>query len=158
VNLLARREQRGAAATVFDPPGQSWLHWRDRPSLDACLGPGPSPHAIDLFQEGSAQPRRLDLRIWFGQIQITTLDNHDIPAPDFIASGARWWDGPYSGDSRTSGQGIVPPRRIGSSGRGLHSTPTRRHSSSPDDGPEIVAEAPGQLEWLMTDELATSAA
>lgn len=95
----------------IDPPEGSWLHWRDRLSVDVRLDQDESPHVIDLFQEGgSAQPRHLDLRIWFAQIEITTLDGSDIPLPEFIASGVRWWDGLYSGDPRTSGKGIVPGR------------------------------------------------
>ncbi len=93
----------------IDPPEKSWLHWRDRLSADVRLHPSQSPHVIDLFQEGgSAQPRHLDLRIWFALIQITTPGGRDIRLPEFIASGVRWWDGLYSGDPRTSGQGIVP--------------------------------------------------
>lgn len=95
----------------IDPPAQSWSNWRDRLSLGARLGQEDPPHVIDLFQEGgSAQPRHLDLRIWFAQLRITTPDDREIPLPDFIASGARWWDGLHSGDPRTSGKGIFPLR------------------------------------------------
>jgi hypothetical protein len=95
----------------IDPPQESWLNWRDRLSLDARLDPEESPHVIDLFQKGgSAQPRHLDLRVWFEQIRITTHDGRGIPLPDFIASGVRWWDGLYAGDTRTSGHGIFPLR------------------------------------------------
>jgi hypothetical protein len=52
----------------------------------------------------------LDLRIWFTQIRITTYEERDIPVPEFIASGVRWWDGLHSGDPRTSGKGIFPLR------------------------------------------------
>lgn len=95
----------------IDPPEESWSHWRDRLSVDARFDQEESPHVIDLFQEGgSAQPRHLDLRIWFAQIRITTHDDHDIPLHEFIASGARWWDGLHSGDPRISGTGIFPLR------------------------------------------------
>jgi hypothetical protein len=95
----------------IDPPEDSWSSWRGRLSLDARLGPGESPHVVDLFQEGgSAQPRHLDLRIWFTQIRITTLDDRDIPLPEFIASGVRWWDALYAGDARARGKGICPLR------------------------------------------------
>jgi hypothetical protein len=96
----------------IDPPEESWRHWRDRLSLDVRLGQDESPHIIDLFQHDgpAARARHLDLRIWFTQIQITTLDGSGIPLPEFIASGVRWWDGLYSGDPRTSGKGIVPDR------------------------------------------------
>ena len=33
----------------IDPPGTSWLHWRNRLSMDARLDPGKSPHVLDLF-------------------------------------------------------------------------------------------------------------
>ena len=143
----------------IDPPEASWLHWRDRLSVDARLDPGQSPHVLDLFQEGgSAQPRHLDLRIWFAQIQITTPDNRDIPLPDFIASGVRWWDGLYSGDSRTSGQGIFPLRGNRPFSREIVSMPAKRHTPPAGDGREIVAEVHGRLEWVMTDNHARSAA
>lgn len=95
----------------IDPPEESWVHWRDRLSVDARLHQAESPHVIDLFQEGgSAQPRHLDLRIWFGQVQVTTPDGRGVALRDFIAAGVRWWDGLYSGDPRTGGQGIFPLR------------------------------------------------
>ncbi len=95
----------------FDPPAESWLHWRERLSLDARLAREESPHVIDLFQEGgSAEPRHLDLRIWFELLRVTTPDERDIPLSGFIASGVRWWDGLHSGDHRTGGKGIFPLR------------------------------------------------
>jgi hypothetical protein len=93
----------------IDPRETSWSHWRDRLSVDARLDEEDSPHVIDLFQEGgTAHPRHLDLRIWFAQIRITIHHDREIPLPEFIASGVRWWDGLHSGDPRTSGKGIVP--------------------------------------------------
>jgi hypothetical protein len=95
----------------IDPPEESWANWRDRLSVDARLDREESPHVIDLFQEGgSAQPRHLDLRIWFAQIRIITRDDRDIALPEFIAAGVRWWDGLHSGDPRTRGKGIFPLR------------------------------------------------
>ena len=93
----------------IDPPEESWRH---RLSVDVHPGQDESPHVIGLFPDGGpARPRHLDLRIWFAQIQITTVDGSDIPVPEFIGSGVRWWDGLYSsGDPRTSGKGIVPGR------------------------------------------------
>ena len=79
--------------------------------MDTLLQQGESPHVIDLFQEGgSAQPQHLDLRIWFAKIQVTTADGRGIALRDSIAAAVRWWDGPYFGDPRTSGQGIFPLR------------------------------------------------
>jgi hypothetical protein len=95
----------------IDPPAESWSNWRDRLSIDVRLSQDESPHVIDLFQEGgSGKPRHLDLRIWFTQIRITTYGERDIPVPEFIASGVRWWDGLHSGDPRTSGKGIFALR------------------------------------------------
>jgi hypothetical protein len=81
----------------IDPAEESWSNWRDRLSVD-----------VRLTQDES--PRHLDLRIWFAQIRITTHDERDIPLPEFIASGVRWWDGLHSGDPRTSGKGVFPLR------------------------------------------------
>lgn len=94
----------------IDPPGESWLGWRHRLSVDASFGDDVPGHVMELFQEGSAELRHFDLRVWFGQIKITTPDGLDIPAADFVASGVRWWDGLYSGDSRIGGKGIFPLR------------------------------------------------
>ena len=95
----------------IDPAEESWSNWRDRLSVDVRLSHDESPHVIDLFQEGgSGKPRHLDLRIWFAQIRITTYEERDIPVPEFIASGVRWWDGLHSGDPRTSGKGSFPLR------------------------------------------------
>jgi hypothetical protein len=64
---------------------------------------------IDLFQEGgSAQPRHLDRRIWFAQIQITTPDGRDIPVPGFTTSGVRWRDGLYCGDLAPADRATSP--------------------------------------------------
>lgn len=94
----------------IDPP-DSWSSWRDRLSLDVRPSPGESPHVLEVFQEGgSAQPRHLDLRIWFAQIRITALDGRDIALPEFIASGVRWWDALHAGDPHTRGRGIFPLR------------------------------------------------
>jgi hypothetical protein len=95
----------------FDPPGDSWSAWRPRLSNDASLADGGPGHVIEIFQEADAEPRHFDLLVWFGQIQITKPDGLGIPAADFIAAGVRWWDGLYSGDSRTSGKGIFPLRK-----------------------------------------------
>jgi hypothetical protein len=94
----------------IDPPEESWAHWRDRLSVDARLQRDESPHVIELFQEGGTQPRHLDLRIWFAQIQVTGSGGRGIELRDFIAAGARWWDGLYRGDPRTGGRGIFPLR------------------------------------------------
>jgi hypothetical protein len=92
----------------IDPPEESWSNWDHRLSVDARLDQCESPHVIDLFQEGGGEQRHLDVRIWFEQIQITAHDGREISISDFVASGIRWWDGMYSGDPRTGGQGIYP--------------------------------------------------
>jgi hypothetical protein len=64
-----------------------------------------------LFQESSdPQPQHLDLCIWFDELIIRKPDGVVVPLEDFAAGGARWWNGLYSGDTRTEGQGIFPLR------------------------------------------------
>lgn len=93
----------------IDPPEQFWAPWRDRLSLDLTV-PGPDAgHVLDLFQaSGAGQPRHLDMRVWFNRIHIRTVDGHEIPLPEFITGGVRWWDGLYAGDTRTEGKGLIP--------------------------------------------------
>ena len=94
-----------------DPPEESCAHWRDRLSIDARFAQELSHHVLDLFQEdGGAEPRHLDLRIWFSRICISTPDGRRIPLSEFVAAGVRWWDGLHSDDPRVGGKGIFPLR------------------------------------------------
>jgi hypothetical protein len=93
----------------IDPPDESWADWRDRLSLDAALSSEPVSHVLDLFQEGgSGTPRHLDLRIWFRDLHVMRRTGEQIPLPEFIDGGVRWWDGLHADDPRTGGKGIVP--------------------------------------------------
>jgi hypothetical protein len=93
----------------IDPPERSWVHWRDRLSLDAVLDGKCSAHVLDVFQESGHSPwRHMDLRIWFDDICVSSLGHEWIPLQEFIAAGERWWAGLRAGDPRTNGKGIVP--------------------------------------------------
>ena len=83
-------------------------YWSDRLSLDWQGDPNAQTHTLTLFQECYAPERTLDLKIWFRDISFFRPTGEKIEIEDVIAGGKRWWDGMYSGDSRTSGMGIGP--------------------------------------------------
>lgn len=91
-----------------DPPADSWADWRDRLSLDAALSTEPAPHVLELFQESAmGEPRHLDVRVWFSELQVVRRTGKPVPLTEFVAGGRRWWDALYAGDPRTDGHGIV---------------------------------------------------
>jgi len=101
---------------------EGFERWSGRLSLDERLGEGGDTHSITLFQEGN--DRHLDLRIWFDRLQVFRPDHTEIQLEEFMAGGKRWWDGLYSGDSRTGQAGIFPG-----------GTPLPKHAGPPRDGP-----------------------
>lgn len=91
----------------FDPPDESWAHWRERLSLNHVI-PGPGGlHVLDLFQEEGIE-RHLDLRLWFAEVWISQRDGPFIPAEEISTAARRWWDAMYAGDPRVRHHGIVP--------------------------------------------------
>ena len=80
--------------------------WQDRLSLDWRSEAGDLTHSIVLFQEG--HDRHLDLRIWFGDLEIRSPSGEPIGFEEFYAGSKRWWDGLRAGDPRATGAGIIP--------------------------------------------------
>ncbi|NNH74012.1 hypothetical protein HLB23_29865 [Nocardia uniformis] len=93
----------------FDLDDSSWALWRDLLSFDTTISDRPPTHVLEFSQEEGVDPRELDIRIWFEQVSIQ--DNHgcEIPVPDFIAGGVRWWEAHNRCDPRTMRPDIVPP-------------------------------------------------
>jgi len=94
----------------LDTPEEKFTRWSKRLSLDWQGDPSDMIHNLTLFQDGSPQ-RILDLRIWFRDIEFRRPSGEDVPIGTVIADGKRWWDGLYSGDPRTQGQGIFPLKK-----------------------------------------------
>jgi hypothetical protein len=83
-------------------------YWSNRLSLDWQGDPNAQTHTLTLFQECFTPERTLDLKIWFREISFYRPTGEKVEIEDVITGGKRWWDGMYSGDSRTNGIGIGP--------------------------------------------------
>ena len=90
----------------FDVNDRDFIPWADRLSLDWRGGADGLSHSITLFQDGG--DRHLDLCLWFDSLVTRDPLGQVILLDELIAGGRRWWDGLYSGDSRTSDHGIFP--------------------------------------------------
>jgi hypothetical protein len=90
----------------FDAHDKDFPRWADRLSVDWRDGADGLSHSITLFQE--ANNKHLDICLWFDSFVIKDSQGQGLQLEEFIAGGQRWWDGLYSGDSRTSNQGIIP--------------------------------------------------
>ncbi len=95
----------------FDvPPEDNFAKWEDRLSLDERFGDDGNTHTLALFQEtfGQQQDRHLDICIWFDELTIFGPERQQLDIDEVIAGGKRWWDGLFSGDSRSQEAGIYP--------------------------------------------------
>ena len=73
--------------------------------MDYRSGDAGMSHTITLFQVGT--DRHLDLCIWFDSFGLRDGAGGFPKLDEFMDGGKRWWDGFYSGDPRTHGEGIV---------------------------------------------------
>ncbi len=73
--------------------------WKVNTSLDITLQEsGGFSNTIDMFSEHfGEQSKTVDLRIWFDDLEIRTMDNIIVSKEDFINRGKKVWDGIYSG-------------------------------------------------------------
>ena len=93
----------------IDLPDSSWKQWLKLLSLDTTLSDEPASHVLELSQEEGVDPRELDVRIWFNDLDIRDADGQPILLEDFIDGGVRWWAAHDSGDPRTRNADIAPP-------------------------------------------------
>jgi hypothetical protein len=93
----------------FDPPPGNLADWSNRLSLDFRAGEAGLSHTLHLFQESTQG--KLDICLWFDEIEIRDPDGRELAIAGVIAGGKRWWDGVFSGDPRTSGSGIQPLKK-----------------------------------------------
>lgn len=90
----------------FDTTTPAAAEWLRQPSLDFRAGDAGASHTLHLFQEAGS--RKLDVCVWFNEVEVRDGMGHEVPIDAFTAGGKRWWDGVFSGDPRTGGSGIHP--------------------------------------------------
>ncbi|VFB00610.1 hypothetical protein [Nocardia cyriacigeorgica] len=93
----------------IDIDDSSWSLWSELLSFDTMIDQRVSPHVLEFSQEEGLDPRELDVRVWFDSITIHDPRGKQIPLPEFIAGGRRWWEAHDAGDPRTRRSGIAPP-------------------------------------------------
>lgn len=92
----------------IDLPDSSWTQWGHLLSFDTSLSDAPTAHVLEFTQEEGAQPRELDLRIWFDSLSISGSDGDPVTIDDLVAGGVTWWSAHDAGDPRTLGDDIPP--------------------------------------------------
>jgi hypothetical protein len=75
----------------IDAGDDAYSAWSDRLSFDyKSRHPHGLRHTIDLFQDGLRE--RIDMRIWFDDLQLFSPKYENIELKDFINNGKRGWD------------------------------------------------------------------
>jgi hypothetical protein len=92
-----------------DLPESSWVQWRELLSVDTTLTGTDEKHLLELSLQEGVDPRELDLRVWFGDLQVTRSDGAPIPLEEFIAGSLRWWDAHDRHDPRALAAEVAPP-------------------------------------------------
>jgi hypothetical protein len=92
-----------------DADDSGWSLWRELLSFDTVVGDGPGTHLLEFSQQEGIDPRELDVRIWFADVVVHTLDEKQIPTAEFIAGGTRWWKAHDACDPRTMLPDVAPP-------------------------------------------------
>ncbi|MCM6776902.1 hypothetical protein NDR87_23430 [Nocardia sp. CDC159] len=93
----------------IDVDDSSWSLWRELLSFDTELSDRPAAHVLEFSQQEGVDPRELDVRVWFENIEIATADGRPIAPADFVAGGQRWWKAHDSCDPRTMLPDVAPP-------------------------------------------------
>ena len=92
----------------IDLPDSSWAQWGHLLSFDTSLSDAPTAHVLEFTQEEGAQPRELDLRIWFDSLSIRGNNGDPVTIDDLVAGGVTWWSAHDAGDPRTLRDDIPP--------------------------------------------------
>lgn len=93
----------------IDIDDSGWMLWSELLSFDTAIDQRISPHVLEFSQEEGINPRELDIRVWFDTIIIHDSNGDEVPLPDFVSGGVRWWSAHDVGDPRTVHPGIAPP-------------------------------------------------
>lgn len=90
----------------IDCKEESDYSWLDKLSFDfnSEYNHG-KQHSIELFQEGS--DKHIDIKFWFDEFEIFTLNHEKVEFQTFIDNGKRGWDGIYNGNASNK-FGIYP--------------------------------------------------
>ncbi|MFQ6394902.1 hypothetical protein ACLMAJ_15740 [Nocardia sp. KC 131] len=92
----------------IDVDDSGWALWSELLSFDTKIGDEIAAHVLEFSQEEGIDPRELDVRVWFDNMSIHDKSGREIPLPEFIAGGKRWWKAHDEGDPQTMRPGIVP--------------------------------------------------
>jgi hypothetical protein len=92
----------------IDVDESGWALWSELLSFDTKIDDRVPAHVLEFSQEEGIDPRELDVRVWFDGMTIRDAAGHEIPLPEFIEGGVRWWAAHDAGDPRTMRPGIVP--------------------------------------------------
>jgi hypothetical protein len=92
----------------IDVDDSGWALWSELLSFDTKIGDEIAAHVLEFSQEEGIDPRELDVRVWFDNMTIHDKSGREIPLPEFIAGGERWWKAHDEGDPQTMRPGIVP--------------------------------------------------
>jgi hypothetical protein len=92
----------------IDVDESGWALWSELLSFDAKIDNHISSHVLEFSQEEGIDPRELDVRVWFDNMTIHDPTGREVPLPEFIEAGVRWWTAHDEGDPRTMRPGIVP--------------------------------------------------
>ncbi|RDI61649.1 hypothetical protein [Nocardia pseudobrasiliensis] len=93
----------------IDVDDSSWSLWRELLSFDTVVSDRPAAHVLEFSQQEGVDPRELDVRVWFENIEIETAAGRPIAPADFIAGGQRWWEAHDHCDPRTMLPDVAPP-------------------------------------------------
>ncbi|WP_024801323.1 hypothetical protein [Nocardia sp. BMG51109] len=93
----------------IDVDDSGWSLWRELLSFDTTVGDHPAVHLLEFSQQEGIDPRELDVRVWFTDLEIEDGDGRPVTAADFVAGGQRWWKAHDTCDPRTMLPDVAPP-------------------------------------------------
>ncbi|MBO0855921.1 MAG: hypothetical protein J2P18_19395 [Nocardia sp.] len=93
----------------IDVDDSGWSLWRELLSFDTTVSNRIAAHVLEFSLQEGADPRELDVRVWFENITVGTPEGRRIESGEFIARAKRWWAAHDSCDPRTMLPDVAPP-------------------------------------------------
>ncbi|MQY26952.1 hypothetical protein [Nocardia aurantia] len=93
----------------IDTDDSGWSLWRELLSFDTTVSDAPVRHVLEFSQQEGADPRELDVRVWFEGVEVATREGLPVSLPEFIAGSRRWWKAHDACDPRTMLPDVAPP-------------------------------------------------